>query len=261
MLVQLFFIILFMGAIKWIGGVMGWAFGGVMGGIIGYAVGSMVDNAITGEHTVSTSGGFGQARQARPQTQPGDFGVSLLILSAAVMNSDKEVKKSELDYVKEFYKRQFGQVKAESYITMLRELLQKEIDLREVCLQIKLYMDHASRLQLIHYLFGLSKSDGHVDPYEVQTIRNIANWMGISSIDYESIQAMFVKSAESAYKILEITPQATDEEVRKAYKRMAIKHHPDKVSHLGEDVQKAANDKFKEVNSAYDRIKKERGIS
>ena len=250
-----------MGAIKWIGGVMGWAFGGVMGGIIGFAVGSMFDNALTGEVSTNNQGGFGQARFGRPQTQPGDFGVSLLILSAAVMNSDKQVLKSELDYVKEFFKRQFGQVKAENYIAMLRELLQKEIDLREVCLQIKLYMDHASRLQLIHYLFGLSKSDGHVHPDEVQTIRNIANWLGISAIDYESIQAMFVKNAESAYKILEITPQATDEEVRKAYKRMAIKHHPDKVSHLGEDVQKAANDKFKEVNSAYDQIKKDRGMN
>lgn len=247
-----------MGAIKWIGGVMGWAFGGVMGGIIGFAVGSMFDNAFTGEHAVGTQRGFGQAR---PQTQPGDFGVSLLILSAAVMKSDNQVKKSELDYVKEFYKRQFGQVKAESYIVMLRELLQKEIDLREVCQQIKMYMDHASRLQLIHYLFGLSKSDGHVHPDEVTTIRNIANWLGISAIDYESIQAMFVKNAESAYKILEITPQATDDEVRKAYKRMAIKHHPDKVEHLGEDVQKAANDKFKEVNTAYDQIKKERGMN
>jgi len=250
-----------MGAIKWIGGVMGWAFGGVIGGIIGFAVGSMFDNAFTGEVSTSNQGGFGQARPNRPQTQSGDFGVSLLILSAAVMNSDKQVLKSELDYVKEFYKRQFGQAKAENYISMLRELLQKEIDLREVCLQIKMYMDHASRLQLIHYLFGLSKSDGHVHPDEVQTIKNIANWLGISVVDYESIQAMFVKSAESAYKILEITPQATDEEVRKAYKRMAIKHHPDKVEHLGEDVQKAANEKFKEVNSAYDQIKKDRGMN
>jgi DnaJ like chaperone protein len=257
-----------MGAIKWIGGVLGWAMGGVMGGIIGFAVGSMFDNSFSGEGSESqgnaqggTRGGFGQARTGRPQTQPGDFGVSLLILSAAVMNSDRQVKKSELDYVKEFYKRQFGQAKAESYIIMLRELLQKEIDLREVCLQIKLYMDHASRLQLIHYLFGLSQSDGHVHPDEVQTVKNIANWLGISSIDYESIQAMFVKNSESAYKILEITPQATDEEVRKAYKRMAVKHHPDKVHHLGEDVQKAASEKFKEVNAAYEQIKKERGLN
>lgn len=254
-----------MGAIKWIGGVLGWAMGGVMGGIIGFAVGSMFDNSLSGEPTAqggasSPQGGFGP-RPGRPQTQPGDFGVSLLILSAAVMKSDNQVKKSELDYVKEFFKRQFGQTKAESYIVMLRELLQKEFDLRDVCLQIKLYMDHASRLQLIHYLFGLSQSDGHVHPDEVTTIRNIANWLGISAVDYESIQAMFVKSSESAYKILEITPQATDEEVRKAYKRMAVKHHPDKVGHLGEDVQKAANDKFKEVNTAYDQIKKERGMN
>lgn len=251
-----------MGAIKWIGGVLGWSVGGVIGGIVGFAVGSMFDNAFGGGQTVENQrGSFSQGGAHRPQTQPGDFGVSLLILSAAVMNSDRQVLKSELDYVKEFYKKQFGQAKAESYIVMLRELLQKEIDLREVCLQIKMYMDHASRLQLLHYLFGLSKSDGHVHPDEVQTIRAIASWLGISSIDYDSIQAMFLKNAESAYKILEISKQATDEEVRKAYKRMAIKHHPDKVGHLGEDVQKAANEKFKEINQAFEQIKKERGMN
>jgi DnaJ like chaperone protein len=268
-----------MGAIKWIGGVLGWTLGGgVIGGILGYALGSLVDNAISGNQV--TSGNFGTNtdrgyqgsggdfrgsngpfRGQRPVTQPGDFGVSLLILSAAVMKSDKQVLKSELDFVKEFFKRQFGTVKAENYILTLRELLKQEYNLRDVCQEIKFYMDHASRLQLLHFLYGLSLSDGHAHPDELITIRSIASWLGISTVDTESIQAMFIKNTVSAYKILEINAQATDEEVRKAYKRMAVKHHPDKVSHLGEDVQKAANEKFKEINQAFDRIKKERGMN
>ncbi|MDD2611838.1 MAG: DnaJ domain-containing protein, partial [Bacteroidales bacterium] len=140
-------------------------------------------------------------------------------------------------------------------------LLKQDFDLREVCLQIKLYMDQASRLQLLHYLFGLAQSDQQVHQDEIRIIRSIATWLGISSVDYESIQAMFVKNTESAYKILEITPQVADDEIKKAYKKMAVKYHPDKVSHLGEDVQKAANEKFKKVNVAYEQIKKERGMN
>jgi DnaJ like chaperone protein len=257
-----------MGAIKWIGGVLGWSVGGVIGGIMGYALGSIFDKAFSGEQTIYRDfNGSGQARPGhfnpgqRPVTQPGDFGVSLLILSAAVMRSDKQVVKSELDFVKQFFIRQFGQEKAAQYILTLRELLKQDFNLRDVCQEIRMYMDHASRLQLMHYLYGLAMSDGVPHPDEIQTIRSISNWLGISLADQDSIQAMFVKSTDSAYKVLEITPQATDEEVRKAYKRLAVKHHPDKVSHLGEDVQKAAGEKFKQINAAYDQIKKERGLN
>jgi len=257
-----------MGAIRWVGGVLGWAVGGVIGGILGYAFGSLFENAMSGDYGVnhrnSDTGGRGfdqRGRTGRLQTQSGDFGVSLLLLSAAVIKSDQRVVKSELEFVKAFFKRQFGQEKAENYILMFRELLKQDFDLREVCLQIKLYMDQASKLQLLHYLFGLAQSDQQIHADEIRVIRSIAAWLGISSVDYESIQAMFVKDTGSAYKILEITPQATDDDVKKAYKKMAVKYHPDKVSHLGEDVQKAANEKFKEVNVAYEQIKKERGMN
>lgn len=257
-----------MGAIKWVGGVIGWAFGGVIGGILGYAFGSLFDHAMSGDYAVdnrqadAATGGYARgSRDGRPQTQPGDFGVSLLLLSAAVMKSDHQVVKSELDYVKAFFKRQFGQTKAENYILMFRELIKQDFDLQGVCMQIKMYMDHASRLQLLHYLLGLAQSDGTVHPEEIRVIRSIATWLGISTADLDSIQAMFVKNTESAYKILEISPEASDEEIKKAYKKMAVKYHPDKVSHLGEDVQKAANEKFKQVNVAYEQIKKERGMN
>jgi len=252
-----------MGAIKWIGGMLGWATGGIMGSIIGFALGSMLDNAVNGRSAVGqdtdTDTTFRPGR--RPVTQEGDFGVSLLVLSAAVMRSDNRVLKAELDFVRDFFVKNFGQAKAQQYILMLRELLKQEYDLRGVCQQIKLYMDHASRVQLLHYLFGISLSDGHAHPSELDIIQAIAGWMGISSVDYDSVKAMFIKDTQSAYKILEITPEATDEEVKKAYKKMAVKYHPDKVSHLGEDVQKAAGEKFKEVNLAYEQIKKQRGMS
>lgn len=244
-----------MGAFKWIGGILGWSVGGVIGAVLGYTFGSIVEGVTSKDSPVN------RERGSRPQTMEGDFGVSLLLLSAAVMKSDSKVVKAELDFVKEFFKKQFGQAKAENYILMFKELIKQDFNLRDVCLQVKVYMDHASRLQLLHYLFGLSLSDGFSHASEIEIIKNIANWLGISQVDFESIKAMFIKDAVSAYKVLEISPEASEEEIKKAYKKMAVKYHPDKVSHLGEDVQKAANEKFKEVNVAYEQIKKERGIN
>lgn len=245
-----------MGATKWIGGALGWAFGGPLGALLGFLFGSMFEGMASGKYALE------QDRATRPNatTQEGDFGISLLVLSAAVMKSDNEVKRSELDFVKQFFKAQFGQQKAEQYILIFRELLKKDYNIHEICRQIRFAMDHASRLQLLHYLFGLAQSDGQIAPNELSTILSIAGELGISSADYESIKAMFIKETTSAYKILEITPDADNEEIKKAYRKMAVKYHPDKVSHLGEDVQKRANEKFKEVNSAYEQLKKERGF-
>ena len=72
---------------------------------------------------------------------------------------------------------------------------------------------------------------------------------------------MFIKDVESDYKILEISKNSTDEEVKKAYRKMAIKYHPDKVGHLGEEVRNLAEEKFKMVNKAYNNIKNSRSTS
>lgn len=250
-----------MGAIKWIGGMLGWVLGGPIGGLVGFFLGTAVDSARTLDNGLTDGDNTSDGHGSRPQTHAGDFGVCLLVLSAAVMKADSTVKKSELNYVKTFFRQQFGQEKAEQYILILRDLLKQDYDLVRICMQIKVSMDHASRLQLLHYLFGLAQSDGEVADAEQAVIKRIAYLLGISTPDFESIQAMFVKNVDSAYTILEITPEATDDEVRKAYKKMAMKHHPDKVSHLGEDVQKQAKEKFQEIQQAYEDIKKQRGMN
>lgn len=235
---------------KWLGGGLGWVMGGPLGAIIGFSIGSMFDNA-----EVVTS------RQIGGATGAGDFTAALLVLSAAVMKSDGRVMQTELDFVKRFLVKQFGEASAKQQLLLLKEIIKKEIPLHDVCLQIKHHMPQAARLQLLHYLFGISKADGHVHQTELDTIETIASYLAISAADMNSMKAMYFRDAGSDYRILEITPQATDEEVKKAYRKMAVKYHPDKVAHLGDDVQKGAKEKFQKVLDAYENIKKQRGMS
>jgi DnaJ like chaperone protein len=101
---------------------------------------------------------------------------------------------------------------------------------------------------------------GGVQQVESALISDISNYLGVSQPDFSSIKAMFVKETNSSYLILEVSPDATDDEVKKAYRDMAVKFHPDKVNHLGEEVRKAAEEKFRKINEAYDQVKRERGI-
>jgi len=233
---------------KWIGGGLGWAFGGPIGAILGFAMGSVLDGV-----RIEKTYYQGTAR--------GDFAMSLLVLSAAVMKADGKVVKSELEYVRNFFLSQFGTEETNRLIRILREVLNQEINLRDVSVQVGQFMDYPSRLQLLHYLFGIAIADRQFDKAEENVIEQISGYMGVDPSDFASIKAMFVKNINNAYDILELTSEATDEEVKKAYRRLAIQYHPDKVAHLGEDIKKAATEKFQNLNAAYEEIKKQRGIN
>jgi DnaJ like chaperone protein len=236
---------------KWLGGGLGFAMGGPIGGLLGFLVGSMIDSS-----DQISDYGTGTVRSSQ-----GDFGMSLLVLVAAVMKSDGKVVKSELEYVKVFFVRQFGQESARQALLTLKDILKQEIPVRDVCMQIRGNMDHASRLQLVHLLFNVSLADTAIHPSELQMLERISSYLGISTVDFLSIKNMFVPETDSSYKILEIEPSASDDDVKKAYRKMAIKYHPDKVNHLGEEIRKSADEKFARVNEAYNKIKKERNLN
>lgn len=231
---------------KWIGTGLGWVLGGPIGGILGFMVGSFFDSST------------GISKQ---QTARGNFAVSLIVLVAAVMKADNKILKSELDYVKDFFTRSFGYEKGSEAILMLRDILKKDIPIDEVCAQIQKNMPYSERLQLLHLLFGISNADGNVADSEINIIKRIATFLRIDAKDFTSIKSMFVQDADAAYKILEVKPNASVDEIKKAYRKMAVKYHPDKVSHLGDDFQKAAKEKFQKVNQAYETIKAQKQFS
>jgi DnaJ like chaperone protein len=237
---------------KWLGGGLGFAMGGPIGGLLGFIVGSVID---------STTGTTSEYSTRPDRTAQGDFGMSLLVLVAAVMKADGAVVKSELDYVKQFFVRQFGNESAKQAILLLKDILKQDIMVRDICVQISHNMDYSSRLQLLHLLFNVSLADGKIVKAETDLIEKISVALGISTSDFVSIRNMFIPETDSSYKILEIEPAATNEDVKKAYRKMAMKYHPDKVSHLGDDFRKTADEKFKKVNEAYEKIKKERNMN
>ncbi|MBS3806840.1 MAG: TerB family tellurite resistance protein [Bacteroidales bacterium] len=234
---------------KWIAGGLGWAFLGPIGGIMGFVLGSIVDES------------QGQKTSGYSMTTTGSFVTSLLVLVAAVMKADEKLMRSELNYVKDYFVRNFGKESAEEAIQMLRDILKQNIPVKDVTEQIRKNLDYSSRLQLLHFLYGVAGADGSIHQKEQDIIDYIASGMGISDKDTQSIKSMFIEDTDYAYRILEVEPSATDQEVKKAYRKMANKYHPDKVSHLGEDFQKAANQKFQKVNEAYEKIRKERHMN
>ena len=240
----------------WITGALGWAFFGPLGGLFGYAAGSLFNSAA---RTAAQAQG---AAQAGPDAARNDFIASLLVLAAAMMKADGRATKTELDVVKKFFTQQFGAGIAQQALQMLRDLLQKDIPTGPVCGQIRAHMNYSQRMALLHFLFSIAHADGALHPAENHLLQQVAADLGIRAGDIRSIAAMFAPKADpdADYRILEVAPQATDEEVRKAYRRMSMKHHPDKVAHLGPEFQKTATEKFQRVNAAYAAIKKSRGM-
>ena len=259
---------------KWIFGAIGWAAGGFLGGVLGFAIGSMLDGSTTvkrigtGSETdwggSSSGGGWGGSTQSGRRTytdaeQRNSFLLSLLVLSTAIMKADGKVLKSELNYIKNFIRSNFGEDAVSECLQIIKKLLQQNIDVQQACAQVRVYMSSSQRLQLFHYLLGIAQADGQVSPEESSLVYQIGISLGLNEKDIRSIMGMF-EPEKDPYKILEIDRNATDEEVRKAYRKMAVKFHPDKVENLGADVKKAAEEKFKSVQAAYEQIKKERGM-
>ena len=240
---------------KLLWGGLGWVVAGPIGAILGYAYGSMSSNT-----NFQKSYWTGQTIHSSP-TKHGDFVISVLVLLAKVMKADGKLLRSELDYVKRFLKTQFGINQTKELMLIFKDILKQDYPLRDVCKQIQRSMDHSSRLELIHILYGLSASDGNVHDKEINLIHTIANYLNINNRDYESIKAIFAKDKGAPFRILEISSSATDNEVKKAYRKMANKYHPDKVAHLGKKMQNIAEEKFKAVSEAYQEIKKSRNIS
>lgn len=268
-----------------IGIVVGLIWGGFFGGLAGFFIGSFIDGIAFKKKVYRRQHHYSQE----------EFISIILILTAATMKSDGNVKSSELDYVKNYLRKNFSLETAQRLLLELRDILEKNYSVDAVCQELHDNATIHEKLYILQFLFGLAAADGSFTQQELLLIQKISDLIGISRMDYESIKSMYIyynqgggqyqstfggygnyssggyssggysapsrETLENDYRILEISSSATDDEVKKAYRTMAKKYHPDKVNHLGEEIRKDAEEKFAKMNQAYERIKKSRGMN
>ncbi len=264
-----------MGIGKWIGGVLGFMAFGPLGTLAGIILGSFFEEGanMTGQ---SFGGGTNyddeHTRRDPYAGERNSFLFSMLVMASYIIRADGKIMHSEMEYVRQFLRRNFGEIAVSQGEEILLKLFDqaKRMDqennmgfkntIRECGTQIAYNLSYEERLQLLAFLAEIAKSDGNVCAAEINALKEVAMAMGMSDREVESMLNLKGSSLDDAYKVLEIEPTATDEEVRAAYRRMAVKHHPDKVASLGEDIRKAANEKFQKINEAKERIYQSRGL-
>ena len=241
---------------KWIGGVLGFMAFGPLGALAGIILGSFFEEGanMTGQ---SFGGGTNYDDQyTRRDPYAGErnsFLFSMLVMASYIIRADGKIMHSEMEYVRLKLFDQAKRMDQENNMGFKNTI-------RECGTQIAYNLSYEERLQLLAFLAEIAKSDGNVCAAEINALKEVAMAMGMSDREVESMLNLKGRSLDDAYKVLEIEPTATDEEVRAAYRRMAVKHHPDKVASLGEDIRKAANEKFQKINEAKDRIYQSRGL-
>lgn len=261
---------------KWIGAFIGGLSGGILGSLAGYAIGSIVDSLleVKAEDGVSADNGsggqYGNATSAKEQAgERNGFLFSLLVLSAHVMRADGKIMHSEMNYLRVFLRQSFGEAavaEGESIILRLFEYRKEygeamwDSQFRQACDEMRAMMPEEQRIQLIAYLCEIAKADGNIHPSEVDVLRLIASLLGMSAAIVEQFLALGGSTIDDAYRVLGVSPSASDDEVRKAYRDLVRKNHPDRVATLGDDVREAAKKKMQEINDAKERIYKARGM-
>lgn len=265
-----------MATAKWIGGFLGFINGGVLGALAGYAIGWLFDLAVDGQQQGGFGGGNGfigdgDEEQRVDEGQRNSFLFSLLVLSAYVIRVDGRVMHSEMEVVRRFLRQNFGEQAVAEGEQILLRLFQRQKEegtaayrgtIIQACREIAAHMDYSQRLLLVNYLTLIAQADGKVVADEVAAIKEVAYYMGVAAADVDAALNLRQGGSDldAAYKVLGISPEATDDEVKAAYRKMALKHHPDRVAALGDDVRRAAEKKFQEINAAKELIFKARGL-
>ena len=244
--------------IRWFLGLLGMVYFRWPGAILGFVIGSVIDNMNAGK-TYNRGGSiFGRTAT---QNIPAEFELKLLALASVVIKADGKVDQSELDYVRRYFVQAYGKERANTTFRLFNDQIKKSgVSAVNLAQELKAYLRYESRLQVLHFLFSVAKADGLVSESEVKQLEIIARAFGLNLNDFNSIKAMFFDQPDRAYEILEVSKTATDAEIKKAYRTMVKKYHPDKLQDMDEAYRKGAEEKFRAVQEAYERIQKQRGL-
>ena len=232
--------------IKWVAAVIGYSFLRFPGAILGFMVGGFFE--FLSKNSI-------QIRTSSYTIKPEAFQLNLLALSALIIKADGKIEQKELNFVRNFFIGQYGKERADSIFKTFNTQIKKETQHLDQLTQVFVRQTaYETRLQILHFLFGIANADGNVSDVELQKLSQVASGMQLRLPDFESIKAMFVKNTDNAYKILEVDSNASLNEVKKAYRKMAKKYHPDKLRGQDPAMIKGAEEKFREVQKAYETL-------
>lgn len=210
---------------------------------------------------------------SRPQSRGGMYGYgelsatqdSLLVLLAAVIRADGRIMRSELDFVRILFLRSFGEKLARVALLRLRDLLKQDLNIMTASRILRVSMTEQARVALVRILMDLAQADGTVSNEERTVIKQIAFALGVSIGNEQQENSRRRTYAHTPpptdyYAVLGLEPSASNEEIKQAYRRLAIKWHPDRMGDKSAEERKKANEMLQRINEAYEKIKLSRGI-
>ncbi len=192
--------------------------------------------------------------------------VQILINIAKI---DGNVSKEEITTIQRFfqYNLRYDQTKMYWVKELIKEALSSTESMETLLLEFRNTFKYEPRLILLELIYQVLYTKTQVPDAELQVARNIADYLQITDYDKRTIEAKYKygqqqqatggrRVADHHYAILGLEPGADAETIKKAYRKLSMKYHPDKVSHLGSEFRAVAEEKMKEINAAYDFFKK-----
>ncbi len=212
-----------------------------------------------------------QSHTSYEEQQRNTFLFSLLVLASYIIRADGKVMHSEMNLLRQWLRNNFGQNAVDDGEQIILKLFEQQkllghSEFRSMvmgsCEQLRQIMSYEQRLQLLNFLVMIAQADGVVATAEVNALRECTLALGLSETDLNSMLNLqdAGTNLDAAYKVLGVSPTATNDEVKAAFRRLTLQNHPDKVASLGEDIRKAAEKKFKEINAAKETIWKARKL-
>lgn len=260
---------------KLVGGGIGWAVFGPLGALLGGLIGDQFDKRAQGGREIPYD--YYASRQG-PGPDPrfaanpgGSFAIVLMALLAHVIRADGKVTSAEIRKAREFVTRTFPD-NAGDLMQVLKQLLERRYDIGPICAQARAHLNDSERLELLQLLADVAMADGVGHAAELSAIAQIAAGLGLGEDELRRVLAGWSHGGEhapgdgrglgtaAAYGRLGLTAQASDEQLKAAYREQAKKHHPDRVAHLGEEVRRHSEEKFKALQEAWAVIRRERGL-
>ena len=240
---------------KIIGGTTGFALGGPLGAIIGIMIGGSFDRSA---RKLSSS------NQISQQQKQNVFALCIIVLSAKIAKADGQVTKEEIYTFKEKFNIQAEEMSEVSKI--FNEAKKSSFGFKNIADQVgNLFSDNKVLLeQLLNNLFYIAEADGLISSNEVEVLRSISQSFHFNETDFQRIFHSRLNNKESdPYKILGVTREDSDNNIRKKWIELSKEHHPDYLIAKGmpKEFIKEANKELSSINLAYDKIKELRDFN